>query len=306
MQQDIRFAIRMLRKTPGFTVVAALTIALGIGATTTIFSVVNAVLLRPPPGIRSPNEMVRLHRIDEEGKSFNDVSYANYRAYRDGSTGVADLTGSALVSISMRTTGMPELQIGFLATHNFFRVLGVRPALGRFFLPEEDESPGTHLVAVLSHSTWLRRFDGDSAVIGQTINLNKRTFTVVGVTEEGFRGPASILDIAVYLAMSAAPIINDSYDMESREATWISMVGRRSPGVPREQVSAAVNRISANLKAAFPDGNPDYGIDVQRYTPIGKQAFLVAAAVSLFLFVISGTVLLIASINVGGSKCQTD
>jgi predicted permease len=295
--QDLRYASRVLKKAPGFTVIAALTIGLGIGATTTIFSVVNAVLLRAPSGVRGASELVRVYRIAEDDSSFNSLSYPNYRDYRDGDNGLTDLAAMSMVGITIAGSVKPEVAVGFLVTHNFFDVVGVRPALGRLFLPEDDE-PGTPLVAVLSHATWKRRFGADSSIVGQTIRLNRHTFTVIGVTQEGFRGPVSLLDIGAWLPMSAAPAMNDDYQMNSRRHTWVDALGRRSPGVTPAQASAALNRISHNLRATFPDGNPDYGIGVQRYAPVSRRVFGPAAAFSAFLFVMSGTVLLIASINV--------
>jgi predicted permease len=295
--QDLQYAFRVLKEAPGFTVIAALTIGLGIGATTTIFSVVNAVLLRAPSGVRDAGELVRVYRIAEDGSSFNSLSYPNYRDYRDGDNGLTSLAGMSMVGVTIAGSVKPEIAVGFLVTHNFFDVVGVRPALGRLFLPEDDE-PGTPLVAVLSHATWKRRFGAGSSIVGQSIRLNRHTFTVVGVTQEGFRGPVSLLDIGAWLPMSAAPAMNDDHQMNSRRHTWVDALGRRSPGVTPSQASAALNRISDNLRAAFPDDNPDYGVDVQRYAPVSRRAFGPAAAFSAFLFVMSGTVLLIASVNV--------
>jgi predicted permease len=297
--QDFRYAIRILKRSPGFALIAALTIALGIAATTTIFSIVNAVLLRPPPGIEDAGQLVRIYRIAEDGSSYNDLSYPNYRDYRDGENGLSDLAAAALVPIVVSGAQEPEWMIGLCVSQNFFSVMGVRPALGRFFLPEEDRGPGTHLVAVLSHGTWARRFGGDSSIVGQTVTLNRRSFTVVGVTQEGFRGPNAMAAVGIWLPISAAPTIVPDIEMESRAADWVDAFGRRAPGVSVEQVSAALNRISANLRAEYPEGNPDYGVDVQRYAPISRRAFGPAMAFSAFLFVISGTVLLIACLNVG-------
>jgi predicted permease len=179
-------------------------------------------------------------------------------------------------------------------------MVGVRPALGRFFLPQEDHTPGTHLVAVLSHSVWMGRFGGDPSVTGRTVKLNGHEFTVVGVTEERFRGPIAVLDIGVWLPIQAAPVINENIDMESRADTWVDVSGRLAPGVSPEHVSVAMNVISANLRAAFPEGNPDHGIKVERYAPISRRALGPAFAFSMFLFVLSGAVLLIACLNVGG------
>ncbi len=299
MLQDVRYTLRLLRKAPAFTLVAALTIALGIAATTTIFSVVNAVLLRPPPGVRHAGEIVRLHRIDEDGESYNDFSYPAYRDYRDGPNGMVELAGTALTFVIIGAETDPESAIGFLVTHNFFDVLGVRPALGRFFLPEEDETPGAQPVVILSHGTWSRLFGADSSVIGRTVALNRNSFTVIGVTERGFRGPVSVLPIGIWLPMSATRVLNPQFDLSSRTSTWVEPIGRRAAGVSLAQVSEAVNLISDNLRVAHSEDELEYGVDVQPYGPIGRRAFLAAAAFAGFLFVVSGTVLLIACINVG-------
>jgi predicted permease len=298
--QDIRFAGRLLKKSPRFAATAALTIALGIGATTTIFSTVNAVLLRPPPGIHDANELVRIHRIDEDGSSYNSLSYPNFEEYRGADIGLSDLAGMALTGVTIGGgSGDAELTFGLLVTHNFFDLLGVRPAAGRLFLPEDDVSGKANLVVVLSHAAWNRRFGGDSSIVGRTVRIQRHAFTVVGVTEEGFRGPNSVLEVGVWLPMGVATLMKDDFDTASRSQTWVELLGRRTPGVGAEQVEVAANRISANLRTAFPDENPEYGIDVTRYAPISTEAFGAAAAVSLFLFLISGMVLIIASVNVG-------
>ena len=297
--QDLRYAIRLLRKSPGFTIIAAVTVALGIGATATIFSVVNSVLFKPAPGIRDPGQIVRIHQVAEDGSSDNKLSYPNYLAYRDGDTGLEDLAAMAMMPVAVTGTDESETLFSGFVSHEFFRVLGVRPALGRFFLPEEDQPSSVQLVAVLSHGTWMRRFGGDPSILGQTINLNGRPFMVVGVTEEGFRGPASILELGVWLPIPAAPLVSIGVDLESRADTWVDAMGRRAPGVTTEQVSAALNVISANLKSEFPEANPDYGVTVEKYAPISRRAFGAGLAFSMLLFVVSGTVLLIACLNVG-------
>ncbi len=297
IMQDVRYAFRVLKKAPGFAVIATLTIGLGIGATTTIFSVVNAVLLRAPSGVRDAGELVRAYRIAEDGSSFNSLSYPNYRDYRDGDNGLTDLAAMSMIGVTIAGSIKPEIAMGFLVTHNFFDVVGVGPALGRLFLPEDDE-PGAPLVAVLSYATWMGRFAGDSSIVGRTVRINRNTFTIGGVTQKGFRGPVSLLDIGAWLPMSAAPAMNDDYQMNSRRHTWVEALGRRAPGVTPAQASVALNQISHNLRVAFPDDNPDYGIDVQRYAPVSRRAFGPATAFSAFLFVMSGTVLLIASVNV--------
>ncbi len=181
--QDVRYAVRKLRTTPSFTAIAALTVALGIGATTTIFSVANAVIFRAPPGVSDRAELVTVHGTSADGSSFDSFSFPNYLDYREGASGLTDLAAFSVIAMSLGGQGDPELLLGNSVTHNYFDVVGTRPAIGRFFLPEEDVTPGTHLVAVLSHRTWKRRFLEDPAVIGRTINLNRSPFTVIGVAE---------------------------------------------------------------------------------------------------------------------------
>jgi predicted permease len=296
--QDARYAFRMLKKTPGFTAIAALTIALGIGANTTIFSMVDALLLEPPPGVRRPGEIVRAYRVNEEGDSWLPTSYPNYRDYRDGAGDLVELAGSFVTAGTFLGDGDPEIVMTFVVTHNFFDVLGVRPALGRFFLPQEDEDPASS-VAVLSHRTWQRRFAGDSSVIGRTIKFNRHTYTVVGVTEEGFTGPVSLIEFGLWLPLGMAPTADDNVTPQSRSYPWVEMIGRRKAGTTGQQVSEALNRIAANIEAAFPDDHLDHGIDVRPYGPISGQAARPVAAFVLLLFVATGLILLIAATNVG-------
>jgi predicted permease len=297
--QDLRYALRLLRKSPVFTVIAAVTVSLGIGATATIFSVVNSVLFKPAPGIREPGEIVRVQRVAEDGSSDNNHSYANYLAYRDGDTGLEDLAALAMMHVAVTGAEESEAVFSGFVSHEFFRVMGVRPALGRFFTFEEDQPSDPRLVVVLSHGTWMRRYGGDPSVLGRTITLNGRPFTVIGVTEEGFRGPVAVLELGFWLPLPAALMVRRSIDLESRADTWIDAMGRRAPGVTTERVSAAMNVISANLRSEFPEGNPDYGVSVEAYAPISRRAFGAGLAFSMLLFVVSGTVLLIACLNVG-------
>lgn len=296
--QDIRYAVRILKRSPGFTLLAALTVALGVGATTTIFSAVDEVLLRPPPGVRDAGELVRVYGVAEDGSSFHEFSYPNYRAYREAETGLSDLAATAVSAVVISDESEPELLFGILVSDNFFRTVGVRPALGRFFV--DDRAAAAERVAVLGHGTWTRRFGGDSTIIGRTVQLNRIPFTVIGVTEEGFRGPAAILEVGVWLPIEVAPALMAGIDLESRSETWIDALGRRAPGVSTERAEAALNRVSAVLRAEYPEDSPDYGIDVHPYRPIGTRAFGPAMGFSLFLFLIAGTVLLIACLNVGG------
>jgi predicted permease len=296
--QDVRYAIRSFKRSPGFTLIAALTVAVGVGATTTIFSSVNAVLLKPPPGISNAGQLVRIYRVAEDKSSFHELSYPNYRAYREAETGLSDLAATALNAVVLSGEAEPEMMIGVLVSGNFFAMLGVRPALGRLF--SDDRVAAAERVAVLGYGTWVRRFGGDPTIIGRTVHINRVPFTVIGVTQEGFRGPNAMFDVGVWLPIEVAPTLIAGVDLDSRSDTWIDAFGRRAPGVELERVEAALQRVSAVLQAEYPDGNPDHGIDVHPYRPIGTRAFGPAMGFSLFLFLIAGAVLLIACLNVGG------
>ncbi|MGD2217369.1 MAG: ABC transporter permease [Gemmatimonadales bacterium] len=295
--RDIRYAVRILRRSPGFTILAAFTVALGIGATSTIFSVVDSVLLEPPPGVRNAGELVRVYGVAEDGSSYHELSYPNYRAYREAETGLSDLAATAVSAVVISGESEPEMLVGVLASDNFFGMLGVRPALGRFFT--DDRAAAAERAVVLSHGTWVQQFGGDSTIVGRTVRLNRIPFTVIGVSEEGFRGPNAMLDVGVWLPIEVAPELMGT-DLNARGEVWIDAFGRRAPGVAIEQAEAALDRVSAGLRAEYPESSPDHGIDVYRYRPIGTGAYGPAMGFSLFLFLIAGTVLLIACLNVGG------
>ncbi len=203
LRQDIAFAFRTLRKSPGFTAVAALTIALGIGATTTIFSVTNAVLFQVPAGLTDHNRLVTAHRVAQDGSSFHAFSWPNYTDYRDGDNGLAGLAAFRTQMLSLSQDEEPQIAMGFLVSHNYFDVLGTRPALGRFFVADEGEISEPQLVAVMGHRLWQRNFDGDSSVIGQIISVNRSPFTIIGVAEEGFSGHATLMDVGLFVPLNA-------------------------------------------------------------------------------------------------------
>lgn len=298
--QDIRFAARSLVKAPIFTVVSALTIALGIGATTTVFSVVNSVLLRPPPGIQNANELVRPHRMAEDGSSYHEWSYPSFLAFRNAETGLSDLAAMTLTAVGIENEGAPESTISMFVSHNFFGLLGIQPAIGRFFVPEEDDPATGNLVAVISHSLWNRRFGGDSSVVGGTVRMNRHSMTIVGVAQEGFLGLNAMLETGVWLPFGVAQVFDSDHDLASLDYTWVDLIGRREAASSIQQVEAALNLVCSSQRAAYPEASADYGADVEQFGPIGRNAFLAAAAFSLFLFVASGTILLIACVNVGG------
>src|SRR6185503_17143168 len=185
LAQDVRYGARVLLKHKAFTSVAVITLALGIGANSAIFSVVNELLLRPLP-FRDPDRIVMLWEVTPEGRHQNTTSRANFRAWRDQSTNYENIAAFSDQRFTLTGDGEPEEVSGQLAVPDIFKVLGVDPILGRTLVAEDGE-PGSPLVAVLSHSLWQRRFGGQSNVIGQTITLNAINFEIVGVMPPNFQ-----------------------------------------------------------------------------------------------------------------------
>src|SRR6185436_9017906 len=182
--QDLRYGARMLRRQPGFTIAAVLTLALGIGANTAVFSLVNAALLQRLP-VADRERLVYVYR----GAVGNVFSYPQYAALRDNSRSFEGLAGWGGITASLHAGDSAELVSGVIVTGNFFEVLGVRAARGRLLSPRDDETPGAHPVAVISHEFWQSRFGGRDDAVGREVRLNGHVFTIVGVAPAGFPGP---------------------------------------------------------------------------------------------------------------------
>src|SRR5947207_1224368 len=182
--QDLKYGARLLTKAPGFTLVAALSLALGIGANTTIFTLINAVLLNPLP-VEDPSQLVSVWTADARNQNgplgFLQVSPLNYRDLRDKNSVFSGLAAHAGIPLNITGgTGEPEQVFGEIVTGNYFGVLGAKPVAGRTFLPDEDQTPGAKLVCVLGYGEWQKRFGGDASIVGRTMALNGQPFTVVG------------------------------------------------------------------------------------------------------------------------------
>ncbi len=249
--QDLRYAVRGLAKSPGFTFAAALILALGIGANTAIFSVVDAVVLHPLPGVTRADGLV-----DVTG---DVLSYPRYRALRDGTaerfSGLAAWRQRAL---SLSSGDAPARIEGEVVSANYFDVLGARPALGRFFVPADEESG--EAIAVIGARLWKGRFGADPALVGRPIVLNGAPFTVVGVAAEGFRGTAFGLAPDVWVPIGAWPrLATGAYrglDLHGRGWSWRSAFGRTKPGVSMAQAQAALDLAVRRDVSAFPDDAP--------------------------------------------------
>ena len=241
--QDLRYATRGLRRAPGFTLVAVLTLALGIGANAAMFGVVDALLFRPPSGVQDPARLVRVQLQlppppnERGGELSSALSYPDYLTLRDDTKGFAGVAAFAPTTVSIGEGANARNHSALLVTGDYFRVLGVRPARGRFILPEDDREGAANPVVVLSWDFWRRAFPGDSAngALGKPIVIAGRSFTVVGVTPRHFVG-TDLATPALWLPLGTAPLFGyDAGMTRSRFVAWLSVVGRLAPDITREQ-----------------------------------------------------------------------
>jgi macrolide transport system ATP-binding/permease protein len=300
--RDLRQTFRTLRGNPGFTASVVLSLALGIGVNTAVFSWIDAALLRPLP-IAGPERVVSVHTVLENRPDYLTVSYPNFLDYQEAADVFSDLVVYRPVKFSLTSGDEPELVNGQLVSGTYFEMLGLRPAAGRFFRPEEDAVPGRHPVVVLGHGLWRRRFGGDPGLIGRTVTLNGHRFTVIGVAPEGFRG-ARILEPAEMWAplMMYKEVLPGRMGkiFEQRRAIILFCLGRLKPGVDIQQAETAMKTIAKRLEQAYPDDNRGRSLallPIQRFTisPNYRDNYVLAASV---LLGVVGLVLLTACANV--------
>ncbi|HTG18010.1 MAG TPA: ABC transporter permease, partial [Blastocatellia bacterium] len=304
--QDVRYGFRVLRASPGFAAVAVLSLALGIGANTSIFSVVNAALLRPLP-VTQPDQLVFVFN-GSLTNPYSTSSYPDYVDYRDKNEVFSEFLTYSSITMSARADDQTDLISGSIVSGNFFDALGVRAAMGRTFLPEEDATPGTHPVAVISHGMWERRFGGDPKIIGQQLTLNGHAFTIVGVAPRGFNGPEVLENNDIYVptmmqALVRPPRGGFSGDMNpdllgQRGSRWMRMIGRLKPGVGIEQAQAAMSTIADGLAQAYPENNRNTIATLFPVNKVDPQAYTQLVSVAALLLAVVAIVLLIACANV--------
>ncbi|HYY97748.1 MAG TPA: ABC transporter permease [Pyrinomonadaceae bacterium] len=285
--QDLRYGLRALRKHPGFTAVAVTALALGIGANTAIFSVVNTVLLRPLP-YKDPDRLVMVWEDDtKHGYPRDTPAAANYVDWREQNGVFEGMAALADQSFNLTGMGDPERLEGKRASANLFNILGVEPLLGRGFLPEDDQ-PGAGRVVVLSHGLWQRRFGADPKVIGRALELNGQSYTVVGVMPPSFQFPSPEDELWV-------PIAFTQQEAASRGRHYLNVVARMKPGVSVEQAQAEMSTIAARLQQQYPDYNTELGAVV---VPLHEQVVGDIRPALLVLLGAVGFVLLVACANV--------
>jgi len=309
--QDLRYGARLLLKTPGFTLIAALSLALGIGANTTIFTLINAVLLNPLP-VEDPSQLVSVWTTDELNRSggfgfgFLQTSPMNYKDLRDKNEVFSGIAAHAGLPLNITGgTGDPQQVFGEIVTGNYFSVLGAKPAIGRGFLPDEDQKPGAKLVCVLGYGEWQKRFGGEPSIVGRTISLNGRQFTVVGVMPKGFKGTNAIGAPAVWVPYMTYQQTTTGFFLElirpdQRRGLVFNVTGRLKPGVSVRQAEANLKTLARQLEQEYPNDNKGRNVTLvplaQATINPGFRGNIVAAGGLLMTIV--ALVLLIACANV--------
>jgi putative ABC transport system permease protein len=298
---DVRYAARLLRRSPLFAIVATLSLAIGIGATTTIFTVGNGLLFRAPPGARDPDALVEIFRA-EEGVPLGNFT-SSYPYFLDVQQRASSLAGVFSYELEPRpiTVGASDgTDVAFanLVSSNYFTVVGVQSAAGRLFTPADD-STFTQSVAVLSHRYWQRRFKGDATVVGTTVQINRRPFTVVGVADDRFHG-VNLLSPEVWLPISAIDAVQPGTGrLTNRGMLDLGMGGRLKPGVSRAQAASELDQLARQIEREYPQ---EHGIRLRVMHLRAIPGALTGVATGLFalLFGIVSTVLIIACANVSG------
>jgi putative ABC transport system permease protein len=290
MWQDVRYGLRTFRKRPGFTLVAVLTLALGIGANAAIFSVVNGVLLKSLP-FPDPERLVALNETAESGRA-TAVAFPNYLDWRAGQNVFEEMAARLPAGGVLTGDGEPERVTGRFVTAGFFRTLGVRPAAGRFFTEEEDRPGGARLL-VLSHGLWLRRYGGDPEVVGREVWYNGVSWTIAGVMPPrfDFYGENS-LNNQFFIPLGH---LSDEQFMRDRNSHALMVTARLRPGVSLEQARAQMDALAARLAEQFPESNGGGGVRLSSFLDdyVGE-----ARPALLMLMAAVGAVLLIACANV--------
>ena len=296
--KDIVFSFRLMRRRPGLTLVILLSLGLGIGVNLTIFTFVNAILLQPLPGIAQQNQLVEVYTSYASGLRFGSVSYLDYKDLRDRNQVFSGLMAQRLTLLNLNNEGGNEIVPAAIVSGNYFSVLGVEPARGRFFRPEEDQNPNTDAVAVISYTLWQNRFAGDPNLVGKSLTINARSFTVVGIAPERFGGSNVGLapDVWVPLMMQSVAIPGDR--LKDRGVRWLELVGRLNPGVSLKQAQASMVGLAAQLLQENPLTNRGTGATVVNLGQgaAGVQSTLTPILSLLMIIVLM--VLLLACFNV--------
>ncbi|HEX5228656.1 MAG TPA: ABC transporter permease, partial [Bryobacteraceae bacterium] len=302
MFRSLRHTLRVLRKNPGFTLIAIASLAIGIGFTSASFSIADVLLLRPMP-LPEPSRVVAVTPARQGAFGANTgLSYPDYRDFRDRNRSFDGLFAYTYNSLgfSPDASTVPKVAFSSFVSGNYFRALGVQPILGRAFLDSEDQVPGRDAVAILGYDFWLTEFNASPAVIGSTIRLNGIECKVVGVTGKQFTGTNQMLNPPVFLPIAMLPRMSQANTLEQRNVRFFNVKGRLKPGVSVAQANADLSAISTELARMYSATNRDLDIQVETELQYRIKQVPPQAAMAVLQGVLSLCILLVACANVAG------
>ena len=282
--QDLRFGFRILVKSPAFTVVAVLSLALGIGSNTAVFSIINASILKPLP-VEEPKRLMSLFTTDTKNPGNLPTSHLNYLDYNNQTEVFSGVLAYTFTPLSLGKGEATEPVVSLVVSGNYFDVVGVKAALGRTFLTDEDKTPGTHPVVVLSHGLWQRSLGGDRNLVGRTIKLNRQDYIVVGIAPEGFTGTDLGPGPDLWVPMMMHDQVQPGFDWyNTRRGLFLNLIGRLKPGVSAEQAQASLKTLAGQLAQTYPRDNEGRSMKIvpllqARVDPDGSGQLLLASGV---------------------------
>jgi len=299
-RQDVRFALRMFRKSPGFTAVAILTLTLGIAANTTVLSWISATLLNPIPGAAHTSDLVTVMRGERSDHPTPPFSYLDLRDLSEHTQTFSGLLGYHDDYMSLTSAAKPERLYGALTTANYFDVLGIRPVLGRTFLPEEGAPGAGAAVIVIGYAVWQNHFAGDPQIVGKTIQINRHPYSVIGVAPRDFTGCAPGLRAELWIPLSMDRDVWGADRPARRGTFWLNVLGKLGPGVTKNQAQSELNLLMRGIGERFPEDHRDspneISLDPLWRSPFGINGYLYK--VLPMLLGLAGVLLLLACANV--------
>ena len=299
LAQDVRFGLRMLRRNPGFSILAVLCLTIGIGANAAVYGWIEGILLRPFPGVSRQETLFAMVGTSNGGTERDDVSWPDFVDLRRSTTLFDAFLAEKITGTTLSVGDRAERVTGSMVSANYFDALGVKPALGRTFQPAEETGRNAHPVVVISHQLWQRRFNGDPAIVGKTQMFEGVAHTIIGVAPEGFLGTFVGYAFQFWVPVSMQETFDDAYKLEDRGQRWIEGFVRVKPGVTRAQAQEELSAAAKRLEADFPGTNRGRGV---RLYPLWQTPFNNAGALLPTLRVALGVatfLLLIACANVG-------
>jgi predicted permease len=298
--QDLRYGLRGLRKNPGFTAIVVLTLALGIAANTTVLSWISATLLNPIPGAAHTSDLVTVMRGERSDHPTPPFSYPDLHDLSERTQTFSGILGYHDDYMSLTGNAKPERLYGALTTANYFDILGVRPILGRTFLPEEGTPPARSAVIVIGYAVWQNHFAGDPQIVGKTIQINRHPYSVIGVAPRDFTGCAPGLRAELWIPLSMDRDVWGGDRPSRRDTFWLNVLGKLRPGVTKNQAQAELNLIMRGIAERFPEDHRDspseISLDPLWRSPFGINGYLYK--ILPMLLGLAGVLLLLACANV--------